>query len=78
MLDVCKLDTSVWMPLYFWGDKEQGHQASQIFIQMLEKVFKTMYMRPTDHKGISMLLFEEEGDKLHWEHRDGPKVPDNQ
>jgi len=78
ILDICKLDTSVWLPLYFWSDKDQGHQASQIFIQMLEKVFKTLYMKPADHKGVSMLLFEEEGDNLHWEHRDGPKVSDNQ
>lgn len=77
IINICHLDHAVWMPFYFWGNKEEGHRSSQIFIQMLEKVFKTLYMPPTDREGTDMILFEIEGDQLHWECRDGPKVPNS-
>ena len=73
LVDVLKLDNSVWFPFYFWGDKEEGHRCSQIMIQQLELVFKSYYMPSEDIGGIKPTYFEEIGDKMHWEARDGKK-----
>jgi len=73
VVDVMKLDNSVWFPFYFWQDKEEGHRCSQIMIQQLELVFKSAYMSLDNIGGITPIYFEEEGDKLHWDARDGKK-----
>lgn len=73
VIDVMKLDNSVWTPFYFWADKKEGHRCSQILIQQLELVFKSAYMSPEHIGGINPIHFEVEGDKLHWEARDGKK-----
>lgn len=73
IVDVMKLDNSVWFPFYFWGDKEEGHRCSQIMIQQLELVFKSAYMSSDLIGGVNPIYFEESGDTLHWDARDGKK-----
>lgn len=70
---VMKLDTMIWMPFYYWGDKEEGHKCAAIYMQMIEAVFKSLYMTSSDPQGTKMTVFEEEGNGLHWECRDGKK-----
>ena len=41
---VCRFTTAVYKPLFYWPNKEEGHKSVQQYFQMLEVVFKTLYM----------------------------------
>lgn len=70
---VCRFTQPVWKPLFKWPDKEESMKAAQIWFQMAEVVFKTVYCVPKDKSGQEMLFYEEFGNKLHWDIRDGKK-----
>lgn len=74
MVDVCRFEKPVWQQLYYWHNKEEGAKAVQMFFQMCEVVFKSMYMGDADPAGKPLLQFEEEGNQLHWPVRDGGKM----
>ena len=74
MVKVCRFNKDVWGPLHFWYDKTEGNKAVQIWFQMCEVVFKSVYMGEADPSGKPLLQFEEEGNALHWPHRDGIKT----
>ena len=69
----CVFKNPVWNPFFHWYDKEEGLKACQIYFQMAEVAFKTVYCVEQDNQGREMLGFEEGGNKLHWDVRDGPK-----
>lgn len=73
IVSVCKFDNAAYKQLFFWPNKQEGHDAVQRYFQMCEVVFKTLYMPKLDSAGIPMLDFEEEGNHLHWPSRDGAK-----
>ena len=69
----CVFTNPVWNPFFHWYDKEEGLKACQIYFQMAEVAFKTVYCVEKDAKDRDMISFEEGGNKLHWDVRDGPK-----
>lgn len=71
---ICKFDKPYWQPFFNWYNQEKGQECVQIYFQMCEVVFKTVYMPETDNSGVPMLDFEEGGNKLHWPLRDDKKV----
>ena len=74
MVWVCKFDNEEYKPLFFWPDKQEGHDAVQRWFQMCEVVFKTLYMPSHDSDGRAMVDHEEYGNHLHWPTRDGKGV----
>lgn len=71
---VCRFNSSVYTPLFYWPNKEEGHKAVQQYFQMLEVVFKTLYMPSHSSSGKRMIDYEEEGNQLHWPARDGQRM----
>lgn len=72
-VEVCRFTTQVYEPLFYWPNKQEGHKSVQQYFQMLEVVFKTLYMPSHDTTGKLMVDYEEEGNQLHWPARDGGK-----
>lgn len=72
---VCRFTTEVYKPYFRWPDKEQAHASVQAYFQMMEVIFKTLYVPEKDSSGKSMISFEEEGNQLFWPTRDGGKPP---
>jgi len=70
MVKVCRFTKDTWRPYYHWHNQQEGHKAVQMWFQMCEVVFKTLYMGDADPSGKRLLDFEEEGNLLHWPHRD--------
>ena len=68
---VCRFTSEVYRPLFYWPSKEEGHKSVQQYFQMLEVVFKTLYMPSHDSSGIAMVDHEEYGNHMHWPARDG-------
>ena len=73
IVSICRFTNPVWNPFYHWYDKEEGLKCTQVWFQMAEVVFKTVYCLPKDKAGTDMQYFEEYGNKLHWDCRDGKK-----
>lgn len=73
-IQVCRFDTEYWAPFFHWYDKNKGQECVQVYFQMCEVVFKTLYMPETDNSGKTMVTFEEEGNQLHWPVRDGKPI----
>ena len=71
VVSVLKFDNSIWLPFYFWANKKEGSRCTHIYMQMIETIFKTLYMRHDDGSGTPMTVFENEGNELHWDVRDG-------
>ena len=69
----CVFTNPVWNPFFHWYDKDEGLKACQIYFQMAEVAFKTVYCVEKDGQNRDMLSFEEGGNKLHWDVRDGKK-----
>ncbi len=58
---------------YLWGEKEFRDKAIQLWFQLQELVFKSLYYEhDTDKGGTKMIEFEKIGDELEWKH-DEPK-----
>jgi hypothetical protein len=72
---VCRFTKPVWNPFFDWHDKAEGMKCAQVYFQMAEVAFKTIYCQDTDEKGQPMVYYEEYGNKLHWDVRDGPNAP---
>ena len=72
-VDVCRLDRPVWKQLHHWHNQEEAHKVCQVFFQMYEVVFKSLYMEERDPQGVPLLHYEEYGNQLHWPQRDGSK-----
>ena len=70
---VCRFEKPVWTQLYHWHDADEGAKAVQMWFQMCEVIFKTLYMGDKDPSGKPLLDFEEEGNQLQWPHRDSAK-----
>jgi len=68
----CVFTNPVWNPFFHWYDKEEGMKCAQVYFQMAEVAFKTIYCTEQDKKGTPMISFEEGGNQLHWDVRDGP------
>lgn len=68
---VCRFDNAPYKPLFYWPNKEEGHEATQRWFQMCEVVFKTLYMPSHDKDGVRMVDHEEYGNHMHWPNRDG-------
>jgi len=73
IVPICRFEKPVWNQLYHWHNQEEGQKAVQMWFQMCEVVFKSMYMDEADPSGKPLLEFEEEGNQLHWPHRDSEK-----
>jgi hypothetical protein len=74
LVDVCRISQPVWMPFHSWHSAEEGQKACQIFFQMFEVVFKTLYMDTHDPDGVQLLHYEEYGNQLHWPQRDAAQA----
>jgi hypothetical protein len=70
---LCRFEKPVWEPFFSWYDKDEGMKACQIYFQMAEVAFKTIYCEDKDKQGVEMINYEEGGNKLHWDVRDGKK-----
>ena len=70
---VCRFHQPVWRPLSYWPDKDESIKATQLWFQMAEVAFKSLYCVGQDNSGTDMLYFEEYGNQLHWDVRDGKK-----
>ena len=69
-----RFKTPVWNPFFDWYDKDEGLKCAQVWFQMAEVAFKTIYCTDNDVTGRPMQYYEEYGNQLHWEVRDGKKV----
>ena len=69
----CRFEKPFWQPFFHWYNKDEGLKCAQIYFQMSEVVFKTLYHLQEDAQGTPMIDFEEGGNKLHWNVRDGMK-----
>jgi hypothetical protein len=69
----CVFKQPVWNPFFHWHDKDEGLKCAQVYFQMAEVAFKSIYCVGKDSKDIDMLVYEEGGNRLHWDVRDGPK-----
>ena len=70
----CVFTNPVWNPFYHWFNKEEGLKCVQVYFQMAEVAFKTIYHVEKDSKGRDMVSFEENGNNLQWNRRDNPKI----
>ena len=66
---VCKFDKEYWNAFHLWPDEEFRSKAIQVYFQMLELAFKSMYF--IEDNPMDMIKYETEGDKLRWKARDG-------
>lgn len=73
LVQICRFKQPVWKPFFHWYDKEEGLKCTQTWFQMAEVAFKTIYCKGHDKAGTEMLYFEEFGNDLHWDCRDGKK-----
>ena len=71
---ICRFTKPVWNPFFHWYDEQEGQKACQIYFQMCEVAFKTIYCEGQDKQGREMISFEEGGNQLHWDVRDGPNA----
>jgi len=66
---VCRFDKEYWNVFDLWPDKEFTSKAKQVYFQMLEIAFKSMYFIEDDP--MKMIKYETDGDNLNWKARDG-------
>ncbi len=69
----CRFAHPVYNVYRYYPGKEDALKAMQIYIAMAEVTFKTLYCKEQDSSGVPMLKFEQEGDAMHWDVRDGSK-----
>ena len=70
-INVCRF-TKEWLYLYYlWSDKEFRDKAIAIWFQMAELVWKSKYYDHDTDGLTKMTDFEELGDTLKWEHKNG-------
>ena len=69
----CVFTNPVWNPFFHWHDKAEGMKCAQVYFQMSEVAFKSIYCVEQDKSGTSMIDFEEGGNQLYWDVRDGPR-----
>ena len=72
-IKICRFEKPVWNPFFHWHSKEEGLKCAQVWFQMAEVAFKTIYHDQVDSKGTPMIEFEEGGNRLHWDVRDGKR-----
>ena len=70
---ICRFEKPVWNPFFHWHSKEEGLKCAQVWFQMAEVAFKTIYHVQEDSKGVAMIDYEEGDNQLHWDVRDGPR-----
>jgi|TARA_B100000508_G_scaffold139641_1_gene138418 hypothetical protein len=70
-INVCRFTKEWWNLYYLWSDKEFRDKAIAIWFQMAELVWKSKYYDHDTDGTTKMTEFEELGDTLKWEHKNG-------
>lgn len=69
---VARFEKEWWNAFYLWPNEEDKNKCIQIYFQTMETAWKSKYfIHEKDFKGKDMIRFEEEGNELKWEARDG-------